>query len=87
MILPTVTVHRIGHEGEPVAVIENFAPDPDTLRDDGALRKFTASEDYYPGLKAPAPDDYLAIQRAVLAAVFRDVFGAGDRVSVPSCWT
>lgn len=82
MILPTVTVHRIGHEGEPVAVIENFAPDPDTLRDDGALRKFTASEDYYPGLKAPAPDDYLAIQRAVLAAVFRDVFGAGDRVSV-----
>ncbi len=82
MITPAVTVHRIGREGEPVAVIENFTPEPGALRDDGAMRVFAARDDYYPGVKAPVPDDYIAAQLAVLRPIFRDVFGITNRISV-----
>lgn len=82
MILPTVTVHRIGNEGEPVAVVENFAPEPDALRRDAAARDFAPAGHHYPGMKAPVPDSYLAVQRAVLLPVFQSVFGAGTDISV-----
>ena len=79
---PTVIVCRVGAEREPVAVIENFAPDPDYLRSDSALRRFEGSDDYYPGVKASVSDHYLAQQWGVLAPVFRDVFGIKGKVSV-----
>ena len=82
MTLPTVTVCRVGAEGEPVAVVENFAADPQYLRKDSATRGFQASDDHYPGVKAPVPDDYLARQWGVLAPVFRDVFGIIGKISV-----
>ena len=82
MILPTVTVSRVGAEGEPVAVIENFAPDPDVLREDSATRRFQRTDDHYPGVKAPVPADYLPQIWPVLAPVFKSVFGVPDRVSV-----
>lgn len=82
MILPTVTVCRVGDEGEPVVVVENFAPDPEALREDSATRSFQPSDDHYPGIKAPVPDDYLAQQWGVLAPVFREVFGITGRISV-----
>lgn len=78
----TVTVHRVGVEGEPVAVIENFAPEPDMLRNDAATRIFGTRDDHYPGMKARVPDDYLSRQWAVLAPIFKEVFGANGRVSV-----
>jgi hypothetical protein len=82
MILPTVTVYSIGLEAEPVAVVENFAPDPQSLRTDSVLRDFEPSDDHYPGVKAPVPEDYLSGQWAVLAAVFKDVFDITGRVSL-----
>jgi hypothetical protein len=82
VILPTVTVHRIGEEGEPVAVIENFAPEPSMLCNDAASRVFGASDDHYPGVKAPVTDDYLAKQWAILAPIFKEVFGVSGKVSV-----
>ena len=82
MSLPTVTVHQIGNEGEPVAVIEHFSSEPDTLRDDASTRIFSPGEDHYPGVKAPVPDDYLSRHWALLGPVFRDVFGIRGKVSV-----
>lgn len=82
MILLTVTVHRIGEEREPVAVIENFAPDPGALRNDAAGRAFAADDKHYPGVKAPVGADYLARQWAVLAPIFKQVFAVSDKVSV-----
>lgn len=82
MILPTVTVHSIGNEGEPVAVIEHFAPDPDALRDHAATCSFLARDDHYPGVKAPAGRDYLAQQWPVLAPIFKEVFAVSGKVAV-----
>lgn len=82
MTLPTVSVHMIGNEREPVAVIENFALDPDALREDAATRAFVAGGHNYPGVRAPVSDDYLPRQRAVLGPVFSEVFGIEDKVSI-----
>lgn len=79
---PTVTVHSMGNEREPVAVVENFASDPDILRHEAALKTFKCSSDYYPGLKAPVSETYLATQHALLAMVLREVFGIVGAVSV-----
>ena len=82
MILPTVTVYQIGSEGEPVAVIENFASDPGALRDDAATRVFGTGDNHYPGVKSPAPACYLESQWAVLGPVFSEVFGIMGKVGV-----
>jgi hypothetical protein len=79
---PTVTVHSLGNEREPVAVVENFASDPDVLRVEAGRKVFKCSEDYYPGLKAPVSETYLAAQHALLATVLREVFGIAGNVSV-----
>ncbi len=79
----SVTVHRIGDEGEPVAVIENFAADPVALRSAATMQCFEKrNSGHYPGLKAPVPPTYLPEQRNVLARVFDEVFGIADKVSV-----
>lgn len=79
----SVTVHRIGDEGEPVAVIENFAADPVALRSAATMERFEKrSGDHYPGLKAPVPPTYLPEQRNVLATVLDEVFGIAAKVSV-----
>ena len=79
---PAVTVHRIGDEGEPVAVIETFAPDPQALRAAAITARFDAAGEHYPGIRAALPPDYLPAVRGVLSQVFRDVFGVRERVSV-----
>ncbi len=82
MTAPRVTVHRVGREGEPVAVIENFAAAPDALRAAAQAQAFTPAGQHYPGLRAPVPDTYLADQRALLATVLREVFGVAATVRV-----
>jgi Family of unknown function (DUF6445) len=78
----SVTARRIGTEGEPVVVIENFAVEPEGLRAYAAEARFAAAGDYYPGLRAPVPPAYLEQQRRLLATVFDEVFGVTRNVAV-----
>jgi hypothetical protein len=78
----SVTARRIGNEGEPVVIIENFAADPDALRDHATGVEFANGGDYYPGLRAPVSPDYLEQQRRLLATVFDEVFGVTSNVAV-----
>jgi len=77
-----VTVHRIGLESEPVAVIEHCTPDPQALRAAAMAARFEAAGEHYPGVRAALPPGYMPAMRAVLSQVFRDVFGVRERVSV-----
>ena len=77
---PRVTVHCLGNEREPVAVIDNFAVDPALLRTAAARCDYEAAGEHYPGVKAPLPPSYLRDQRDLLTTVFRQVFGVDDRV-------
>lgn len=79
---PSVVVRRIGHEGEPVAIIDGFARDPSALRQVAAERRYESAGRYYPGIKADLPEDYLQTQRALIATVLREVFAVVTPVSV-----
>ncbi len=83
---PTVRVERIGREGEPVAVIDGFAPDPDALRAAAADLRFAPDGTHYPGVKAPVTPAYFPATAPVLAAVLRDVFGYTEPASVIGAW-
>ena len=79
MPAPTVIVHRIGVEQQPLVVIDDFAPDPDALRAAAVGTRFGAAAHYYPGTRAALPADYLPTQRPVIAAALAQAFDApGD---------
>lgn len=77
---PSVRVDRIGCEGEPVVVIENFSPHPDLLVAEAGQARFAAMGEYYPGVRAPVGPAYFEGLAQLLAPVMRDVFGARERL-------
>jgi hypothetical protein len=81
MSLP-ISARRIGREGEPVVVVDDFAPDPQALRVHAAASAFTPAGDHYPGLRAPLPKTYLGQVSDTMAIVFKEAFGATGRVRV-----
>lgn len=74
MNCPTITVLTVGYEQELVAVIDDFAPDPDYLRAHAADATFVSSDLYYPGIKAALPQDYFRSVQSTIAAVMHDIF-------------
>lgn len=83
---PVARVERIGREGEPVVVIDDFAADPDALRAAAAEQAFAADGTYYPGVKAPVTDSWFDACGATLVAVLRDVFGYGPAGVSGGAW-
>jgi hypothetical protein len=72
-------VHRVGREGQPVIVIDDFMAEPEGLivyAESGD--PFQASpHDYYPGVRKPAPPQYAAELCAKYAKLLREVFALG----------
>jgi len=79
---PAVTVHHIGREQQPLAVIDDFAPDPDALRAAARAAGFEPARHHYPGIRAPLPDTYLPGQRAVIAGALAEAFGQAGQAEV-----
>ena len=73
---------RIGREEQPVAIIEGFAPDPDTLRTAAAGAAFDAAGQHYPGIRAPLPAGYMQTQLPVIARAMARNFGRFRRLRV-----
>lgn len=82
MTAPSVTVRRVGHEREPVAIVDDFAADPDALRAFAAAQAFASAGRHYPGIAAALPEEYLRAQGALIATILREVFGVTEKVSV-----
>lgn len=72
---PQITVRRMGGEGEPLVIVDNFHPDPDGLRALAAASSFGPAGVNYPGLRAPAPPAHLQPCQSVLAEAMGDAFG------------
>lgn len=72
---PDIVARRIGRDGEPVVVIDHFAPDPDALRAAALASRFEPARRHYPGLRAELPPDYFAPVRPIIAIVLAEVFG------------
>lgn len=79
---PAIEVHRLGREGQPVVVVDGFAPEPERLAAAGRAAELAPMGPYYPGVRARAAADYFEGLVPVLAPVLRDVFGATGRVRV-----
>jgi hypothetical protein len=79
---PRITARRIGREGEPVVLVEDFAPDPGVLRRAALDGRFEPAGEHYPGVRAALPSGYFDGVRDTLALVFSEAFGAtgGARV-------
>ncbi|VVS96449.1 conserved hypothetical protein [Sphingomonas sp. EC-HK361] len=82
MNAPRVTVRLVGAEREPVAIIENFARDPDGLRRFAAQQRYEPAGRHYPGIKATLPDSYMPAQATLIGRIAREVFGAGPSLDV-----
>jgi hypothetical protein len=79
---PDITVRRIGREEQPLVVIDNFAPDPNTLRAAAIAARFGPAEQHYPGIRAPLPADYMPGQQPVITALLADVFGQPGSIEI-----
>lgn len=84
----TVRTYRVGAEGSPVLVIDNFAADPQALVDHAAsLAPFPPAEQtFYPGVRAPVPMPFVQGAHAYLEPALREAFGLGDQVVVSGGW-
>jgi hypothetical protein len=72
---PDIAARRIGQERQPIAIIDDFHPDPAALRAHAASATFTPGLNHYPGIRAALPADYFAAVRPALAATLAGVFG------------
>lgn len=78
MIRPDIVARRIGSEGQPIAIVDGFHPDPDALRAAALAATFGPGRHHYPGIRAPLPADYFARVRPALVPVLRAVFAVGS---------
>lgn len=75
-----VSTTDVGREREPVLLIDGFADDPATLVEAAAASGFAPAygpEGGYPGLRAPAPLDYVEVAVRALAAPIAETFAVG----------
>ncbi len=79
---------RVGAEGSPVLVIDNFAAEPQALVDHAAsLAPFPPAEQtFYPGVRAPAPMPFVQGVHAYLEAALRAAFSLSDQAVVSGAW-
>ncbi|WP_423603618.1 DUF6445 family protein [Sphingomonas sp. MS122] len=82
MIAPEIIARRIGAEQQPIAIVDGFHPDPDTLCDAACAASFGPAPRHYPGIRAELPADYFAQVRPALTTVLRDVFGAPRQIDL-----
>lgn len=71
----TVAVRHFGRERQPVAVVDDFSPDPDALREVAAAAVFEPAGRHYPGLRAPLPPGYFAANAALITELLGSLFG------------
>jgi hypothetical protein len=75
MTAPDITSQLIGRERRPLALIDDFAPNPGQLRKAAMASVFGPAANHYPGIRAPLPPNYFPTQMSIIATVLRDHFG------------
>ena len=68
-------IETIGTEGQPLVVLDDFAPNPDALRHFAAAADFSPALNHYPGVRAALPETYLSTQLPLIAEAAAAAFG------------
>lgn len=72
-------IDHVGNQAQPVLIIDDFLARAETLVDYADQRSvFSASDSYYPGVRAPAPELYVRAFHHHLHDLVRDTFGLRD---------
>ena len=75
MIEPSISVERIGREGQPLVTVDDLSPDPDSLRAAAAAAAFGPAGHHYPGLRAPVPGGYMRDALPVIRSALEQAYG------------
>lgn len=86
---PPIALRHIGHEQEPLLIVDSLLEQPETLVDYAARKvAFTPFDnpDGYPGLRAPAPLNYVNTVVRALAPVMEQAFDlSGAKLARAEC--
>jgi len=82
---PAVTIGRIGHEREPIVVIDGFSSDPAGLVEAAASQAYAARGAHYPGVRAAHAGQYLSERMDLLMRLLSDVFGHSNGADLVEC--
>jgi hypothetical protein len=82
---PSPTIGRIGHEGEPIIVIDGFSSNPAALVEQAGSKTFGVLGPHYPGVRAPQAASYLAERMDLLQSVMATAFGLQDGANLIEC--
>ncbi len=82
MIRAEIGARRIGTEGQPVAIIDGFHPDPDALRAFAGAAAFGPGLNHYPGVRADLPPDYFTLVKPALLASLSGVFAHAGGIAL-----
>lgn len=77
-----VSVTRLGKEGEPLVVIDDFSGIPEQLLERGRAATYQEPGAMYPGLRSWCEPDYLDRNRALMFQVLQQVFGFRKGISL-----
>lgn len=83
----SVRVEFVGAEHQPVVLVEDFHPQPERLIADAGALNFEVMGEFYPGIRARAPQSYLVGVEAVLVRVLREFFGRRGPVDIRSLYS
>lgn len=72
----------IGREAQPLCILDDFAPDPDGLRDFAAKAAFNPALNHYPGVRAELPPGYFGAVLPGIAAAASKAFGRSGPVTI-----
>lgn len=85
IIAPSPTIGRIGHEREPIVVIDGFSSNPAALVEQAAAKPFGPLGPHYPGVRAPLSAQYLSERMDLLQRLLAEVFGLRDGANLLEC--
>lgn len=81
-----VRLVRIGHEQQPLLIIDDFAENPDELVQEASHHRYGVVNEYYPGIRADAPDHYIERNLPILAPLLEEHFGYPKTPRVTGCF-
>ncbi len=71
---PTADIIRIGNEGQPILIVDDFFPLTDKLLVDAGKREYRKIGPYYPGIRSDVPSSYLKYLLGSLSKLIRSTF-------------
>jgi len=84
-IAPSPTIGRIGHEREPIVIIDGFSSDPQGLVEAAAAQTYDTRGPHYPGIRAPAPPRYLGERMDLIQQALSTAFGLNNGADLVEC--